>query len=52
MPMKNPPHPGEMIGDALDELGISITAAAKSLGVTRQQIHNVNRSGIAGGSNS
>jgi antitoxin HigA-1 len=41
MAMKNPPHPGEMIGDALAELGISISAAAKSLGVTRQQIHNV-----------
>ncbi len=41
MPMKNPPHPGEMIGDTLDELGISISAAAKSLGVTRQQVHNV-----------
>jgi antitoxin HigA-1 len=41
MPMKNPPHPGEMIGDALEELGVSISAAAKSLGVTRQQIHNV-----------
>jgi antitoxin HigA-1 len=41
MPMKNPPHPGEMIGDTLNELGISISAAARSLGVTRQQIHNV-----------
>jgi antitoxin HigA-1 len=41
MAMKNPPHPGEMIGDALEELGVSISAAAKSLGVTRQQIHNV-----------
>ena len=41
MAMKNPPHPGEMIGDALSELGISISAAARSLGVTRQQIHNV-----------
>ncbi len=41
MAMKNPPHPGEMIGDSLSELGISISAAARSLGVTRQQIHNV-----------
>jgi addiction module HigA family antidote len=41
MAMKNPPHPGEMIGDALRELGISISAAARQLGVTRQQIHNV-----------
>ena len=38
MAMKNPPHPGELIGDVLAELGISISAAAKSLGVTRQQI--------------
>ena len=36
----DPPH-REMIGDALVELGISISAAARSLGVTRQQIHNV-----------
>jgi addiction module HigA family antidote len=41
MPMKNPPHPGEMIGDSLEELGISITDAAKGLGVTRQQLHNL-----------
>jgi antitoxin HigA-1 len=41
MAMKNPPHPGEFIGDVLSELGVSISAAAKSLGVTRQQIHNV-----------
>lgn len=41
MTMKNPPHPGEMIGDVLADLGVSISAAARSLGVTRQQIHNV-----------
>lgn len=41
MPMKNPPHPGEMIGDSLEELGVSIIDAAKGLGVTRQQLHNV-----------
>jgi antitoxin HigA-1 len=48
MPMKNPPHPGEMIGDTLAEAGVSIVAAAKGLGVTRQQLHNViaGRSGI------
>jgi addiction module HigA family antidote len=39
--MKNPPHPGEMIGDSLDEMGVSIVDAAKALGVTRQQLHNV-----------
>jgi antitoxin HigA-1 len=41
MEMKNPPHPGEMIGDSLEELGVSISAAAKSLGITRQQLHNL-----------
>ena len=48
MPMKNPPHPGEMIGDEIEALGVSISAAAKALGVTRQQLHNLiaGRSGI------
>jgi addiction module HigA family antidote len=46
--MKNPPHPGELIGDALSELGVSISAAAKTLGITRQQLHNLiaGRSGL------
>src|SRR5215472_15750704 len=39
--MKNPPHPGELIGDSLEEVGVSITDAAKGLGITRQQLHNV-----------
>ncbi len=39
--MKNPPHPGEMIGDSIEEMGVSIVEAAKGLGVTRQQLHNV-----------
>lgn len=39
--MKNPPHPGELIGDSLEELGVSITEAARTLGVTRQQLHNL-----------
>ena len=41
VPMKSPPHPGQMIGDSLDEAGVSISAAARGLGVTRQQLHNV-----------
>ena len=41
MAMKNPPHPGQMIGDALEEMGVSVIAAAKGLGVTRQQLHNL-----------
>ena len=36
MPMKNPPHPGHSIKDAcLDHLGLSVTDAAKVLGVSR-----------------
>jgi addiction module HigA family antidote len=48
MAMKNSPHPGELIGDTLDELDVSIVAAAKGLGITRQQLHNLisGRSGI------
>jgi addiction module HigA family antidote len=48
MDMKNPPHPGQLIGDTLDELEISISEAARGLGITRQQLHNViaGRSGI------
>jgi antitoxin HigA-1 len=41
MHMKNPLHPGELIGDNLDELGITVSDAAKALGISRQQLHNV-----------
>jgi addiction module HigA family antidote len=34
MPMKNPNHPGDIIRDCLDELGVNVTEAAKALGVT------------------
>jgi len=48
MPMKNPAHPGLLIRDDLEALEISTAEAAKGLGVTRQQLHNVitGRSGI------
>jgi addiction module HigA family antidote len=48
LPMKNPAHPGELIGETLTELGVSISEAAKVLGITRQQLHNVisGRSGV------
>jgi antitoxin HigA-1 len=48
MEMKNPPHPGELIGDTLGELKVSVSEAARGLGITRQQLHNViaGRSGI------
>ena len=35
MPMKKPNHPGDLIRDCLDELKVSVTDAAKALGVTR-----------------
>lgn len=42
MPMKNPPYPGRSIKDAcLEPLGLSITAGAKILGVTRVALSNV-----------
>lgn len=41
MQMKNPPHPGELIGDSLREFGVTIVEAAKALGVSRQQLHNL-----------
>ncbi len=48
MPMKNPPHPGELVRENIDELGLSVAKAAAGLGVTRQQLYNVisGRSGI------
>jgi addiction module HigA family antidote len=41
LPMKNPAHPGELVRDNLDELGVSISDAAKGLGVTRQQLDKI-----------
>lgn len=42
MPMKNPPHPGHTIKDAcLDPLGLSVTEAAKVLGVARHTLSRV-----------
>ena len=36
MPMKNPPHPGLSVRvDCLEPLGLSVTEAAKVLGVSR-----------------
>jgi addiction module HigA family antidote len=48
MPMKNPPHPGEHLRyDYLEPLGLSVTAAAQTLGVTRQAFNNL-VNGISG----
>ena len=42
MPMKNPPHPGLSIRhDCLEPLGISVTAAAAHLGVSRKHLSDV-----------
>jgi addiction module HigA family antidote len=37
--MQNPPHPGEIVKfDCLEPLGLTVTRAAKGLGVTRQAL--------------
>ncbi len=41
MPMKNPNHPGDIIRDCLDELGVNVTEGAKALGVTRAALSRV-----------
>jgi addiction module HigA family antidote len=40
--MKNPPHPGRIVRqDCIEPLGLTITSAAKVLGVTRQALNNL-----------
>ena len=41
MEMKNPAHPGQLVKACLDDLGLSVAEAAKGIGITRQQLHNV-----------
>jgi addiction module HigA family antidote len=42
MPMKNPVHPGRIVRqDCLEPTGLSVTRAAKVLGVTRQTLNNL-----------
>ena len=41
MEMKNPVHPGALVAECLADLGLSVAEAAKGLGITRQQLHNV-----------
>jgi addiction module HigA family antidote len=39
MPMKNPPHPGEIVrNDCIEPLGLTITEAAEGLGVSRKHL--------------
>ena len=48
--MKNPPHPGLSVRhDCLEPLGLSVTAAARKLGISRKQLSEVvnARSGIS-----
>lgn len=50
MTMKNPVHPGRIVRhDCLEPLGLTVTEAAKVLGVTRQTLNNVihGKSGIS-----
>ena len=40
--MKNPPHPGLSVRhDCLEPVGLSVTEAAKKLGVSRKQLSDV-----------
>ncbi len=42
MKMHNPPHPGEIIkGLWLDPMGVSITKAAKAMGVSRKTLSKI-----------
>jgi len=41
MEMKNPVHLGLLVGECLNDIGLTMAEAAKGLGVTRQQLHNV-----------
>ena len=50
MEMKNPVHPGVIVREeCIKPLGLTITAAAKALGVTRQALNNLvsGRAGIS-----
>jgi antitoxin HigA-1 len=50
MPMKNPPHPGLSVRlDCLKPLGLSVTEAARKLGVSRKQLSDIvnGRAGIS-----
>ncbi|MCE2484069.1 MAG: HigA family addiction module antidote protein [Desulfurellaceae bacterium] len=48
--MKNPPHPGLSVRhDCLEALGLSVTEAARKLGVSRKQLSDIvnGRSGLS-----
>ena len=39
--MKNPAHPGKLVKDNIEELGLSVAEAAAGLGITRQQLYKI-----------
>ena len=41
MAMRSPSRPGEVVGNMIEEMGITVTAAARHLGVTRQTVNNL-----------
>jgi antitoxin HigA-1 len=47
-PMQNPVHPGLLVKECLDDLGLTVAEAAAALHITRQQLHNIvaGRSGV------
>jgi addiction module HigA family antidote len=50
MAMKNPPHPGSSVRhDCLEPLGLTVSEAAKRLGVSRKQLSDIvnGRAGIS-----
>ena len=50
MPMANPPHPGDIVKyECLEPLGLTVSSAAKGLGVSRQALSNVinERAGVS-----
>ncbi|MHB1103296.1 MAG: HigA family addiction module antitoxin [Devosia sp.] len=49
MRMKTPSHPGAIVKDSVEYLGLSVAEAARGLGITRQQLYRIIRgeSGIS-----
>ncbi|HKZ96428.1 MAG TPA: HigA family addiction module antitoxin [Hyphomicrobiaceae bacterium] len=41
MAMKSPAHPGRLLKEDIEALGLTVAEAAKCLGVTRQQLYRV-----------
>jgi len=39
MEMKNPVHPGLLVKECLEDLGLSVAEASAALHITRQQLH-------------